>query len=461
MTESEELIMRPKNNGEFQENERTKEISTLLNTLRHCAKNEVEKVKNLIGNEIIKSELTARKIRRRLTGERYSIFDALVRSDSETSHSLFLRHLLDPMETHDQGTVFIDCFINTLKSLAKEQNIKFGEDLPNDWRSAKSLTEVSHDDGRIDIVIELAKEVCIVIENKVWASEQNRQIARYGKWLKSKNFNHKVLVFLTSTGYSSQTKEGFDVINISYGQLAQLLKLALSLVESTAIPVISVVKQYINVCNYIFTGNKIMSHSNKEIIELLKNPANFEIAWDIKTYIDEIDLENKRNFLNNVAILLNKKIKSVDLHNKWFASSPKYWSSDIAIESNSSAYKVFFGNIFDKDAYQRQLGWFSYKKPINLDEKDIKDLTDKINMPLPNNERVCWLYRIVGGNEHMEIPVMHMSWEDTTTKLAILKDNQRDHSQDTSTLATGLANAMWDIFSKYRVDIEQLASFKN
>jgi hypothetical protein len=463
MTESEELIMRSENNGEFQENKRAKEISTLLNTLRHCAKNELEKVQNLIGNEIIKSDLTARKIRRRLTGERYSIFDAIGRSDSETSHSLFLRHLLDPMETHDQGTVFLDCFVNTVKLLAKEQGINFGENLPYDWRGAKALTEVAHDDGRIDIVIELANEACIVIENKVWASEQDRQIARYGKWLESKTCHHKVLVFLTSTGYCSQTKEGFDVINISYGQLAHLLTLALSRVEPTAIPVLSVVKQYIDVCNYIFTGSKIMTHSNKEIIELLKNPSNFEIALDIGAYVKEIDLDIRKKFISNVVKLLNDRLISENISREWVATGFDHWgvANSISLETNLSEYRVFYGNLFHKIPKERQFGWYRKDNKIDTSDEEVEKLFSDMSNNYLSQSSNTWLCCITGVNQKIQIPSMDMSWDDTDTKLAIMKDNLKDPSQDRTTIAYRLADSMWDIFSKYRDKVENLVSFKS
>jgi hypothetical protein len=461
MTESEQSIEGPEVNEEFQENRRKKEVEELLNSTRQCEKDEVKNVQDLINNDIIKSDLIARKIRRRLTGERYSIFDALGRSDSETSHSLFLRHLLDPMETHDQGTVFLDSFINTLKFLAKGQNVNIGDAFPGDWRSAKSLTEVAHDDGRIDIVIELSNIACIVIENKVWASEQERQIARYGKWLESKKCRHKVLVFLTPTGYSSQTKESFDVVNISYGQLAQLLTSSLSRVEPTAVPVLSVVKQYIDVCNYIFTESKIMTHANKEIITLLNNPSNFEIALDIKAYVDEMEPQIKRCFLFNVMKLLNGKIKSEDFHKKWFASNPKYWSDDIAIEINTSSYKVFFGGLFHPKPSGRQFGWYRMDKQIETNHEDVKKLIGNMFNNYSCYSSNEWLCHIDGTNQKIQIPTMDMSWDDPETKLAIMKDNLKDHDQDPTTLANGLADAMWDIFSKYREDVENLASFQS
>jgi len=462
MNDSEQLIGQLENNDEFQENKRKAEVEYLLKSASQCAKNELKSVQNLINNDTIKSDLVARKIRRRLTGERYSIFDVLGRSDSETSHSLFLRHLLDPMETHDQGTVFLDCFVKTLKCLAKEQNVNFGENLPVDWRGAKSLTEVAHDDGRIDIVIELSNIACIVIENKVWASEQDRQIARYGKWLESKKCDHKVLVFLTSTGYSSQTKEGFDVINVSYGQLAQLLTLALSRVESTAVPVLSVVKQYINVCNYIFTGNKIMTHSNKEIIELLKNPSNFEIALDIKAYVEEIDLDIRKNFISNVVKLLNDRLVSENISKKWVAMGSDYWgvANSISLETSLSKYCVFYGNLFHNIPKQRQLGWLGKDNKIDTSDEFIKKLIENMHNDYLSESSSWWLCCITGMNQKMQIPTMDMSWYEPETKLAIMKDNLKSHSQDRTTIANLLADAMWDIFAKYKIDVENLASFK-
>lgn len=464
MSESEKLIEMLEFNKKLQSDEITEKIYGLLELTQQCAKNEAKRVTDLINNDVIKSDLVARKIRRRLTGERYSIFDALGRSDSETSHSLFLRHLLDPMETHDQGTIFLDCLIHKLKSLAKEQVGDIFEGWPDNWRDAKSRTEVVHKDGRIDIVIELPHKACIVIENKVWASEQYRQMARYGEWLESqKNYKHKLLIFLTPNGQPSKTRERFDVINISYDQLAQALTTALNRVEPTAIPVQSVVKQYIDVCNYIYTGSKPMTHANKEIIELLKTPTNFEIALDIKAYIEEIDLEIRRDFIKNVAILLNKKINSNNSHRKWIASGVDYWgvANTISIETDLSGYKVIYGNLFHEKPWERQFGWHHKDKKIDHTIESVKNLVRDMSADYPAADTNCWLCCVVGENQKIQIPTMDMSWNDPKTKLAMLKDNQKDHLQDCTTFANSLANAMWDIFSKFRADVENLPTFQS
>ena len=206
-----------------------------------------------------------------------------------------------------------------------------------------------------------------------------------------------------------------------------------------------------------------MTHSNKEIIELLKDPTNFEIALDIKGYIEEIDLGIRRVFINNVVKSLNDRLKSENITRNWVASGFDYWSvaNTISIETGLSGYKVIYGNLFHEKPCERQFGWHHKDKKIDHNIEYVKNLVGDMAAYYPPADTNCWLCCVVGGNQKVQIPTMDMSWDDPETKLAILKDNQKDHSQDGTTIANGLADAMWDIFSKFRADVENLPTFKN
>ncbi|MBV5297623.1 MAG: PD-(D/E)XK nuclease family protein [Rhodoferax sp.] len=437
-------------------------VENLLKSAQNFMHLEAKRVLNLIENNIIKSDLVERKIRWRLTAERYSIFDILIPSSrEETCHSLFLRHLLDPKENHDQGSVFLDGFVSLLTQLAVEQKISFGDAWPDDWRNARVVTELAHDDGRIDIVIELAGRACIVIENKVRAPEQDRQMARYGKWLDNIKLSSRALVFLTPSGRSSETSEDYEVINMSYQQLATCLTNALDRVKTTAVPVISVVRQYTDLCNYIFTGEQTMAHVNKEVFELLNTPSHFEVALEISAYVEEIKPRIQNKFIANVIDLLNRKIQSEDNSCKWLASNLTPWGDgSISISTGLSNFMVLYGNIFHPtDPWEHQSGWHHSGNAIDHNHPDIINLVNKMADTCPRSTENCWLCCAVGKNT--DIQTLNMSWNDAETKVALLKDNQKDHLNDNTTLANNLADAMWELFSRFRADVENLPMFKS
>ncbi len=206
-----------------------------------------------------------------------------------------------------------------------------------------------------------------------------------------------------------------------------------------------------------------MSHSNKEIIELLKNPVNFEIALDIKAYVEEIDLDIKNNFISNVVKLLNDRLVSENISREWVATGFDGWSvgNSISLETSLSKYCVVYGNLFHYLPKERQLGWHRKDKKIDTSDESVKKLIGKMYNDYLSRSSNEWLCCITGVNQKIKIHDMDMSWDEPETKLAIMKDNLKDHSQGDTTIAKSLADAMWDIFSKYRTDVENLASFKS
>jgi hypothetical protein len=113
----------------------------------------------------------------RTKGERFNVFDILQVGHYEVrTHSPILAELLNPQGSHGQGALFLKQFITR-------------HDLhPFDADSARIFTEyhigaVSEDEGgRLDILIRDRNSREILIENKIYANEQENQIARYLKF---------------------------------------------------------------------------------------------------------------------------------------------------------------------------------------------------------------------------------------------------------------------------------------
>lgn len=445
------------------------QVINLLSLAQKCQleKNEAEcilqidqakKVRSLLNNEIVRSDLIERKIRHQLTGERYNIFDVLNRSSHEGSHSLFLRHLLDPRATHDQGSVFLNSFIQVLLKLANEQDIKIGNDWPSDWSSALTKTEVAHENGRLDIVIEIPHVAYIIIENKVWASEQKDQLARYGLELEKKIKTHKyrALIFLTPTGYKSDTKGAYSVVNMSYEHLTQCLGNAMKLVKPTAIPVISTIQQYIEQCIRIYKGENFMTYMNEEIINLLKESSNFEVAQNICMHFAELERRMKNDFIVNVRKILKNKLS--DINSGWRVMDVDRWSGGtISIEFDSNNLGVLYGSMFHPNPGKRQCGWFDPRGEIKHDDREIIDLVNEMKIEYPIEKHNMWLCCITGNAAKKNIPTIDLSERDLETKRMIIADNENiDHPK-----AKEVADAMFSLFDKYREKIEKLALFRD
>lgn len=119
----------------------------------------------------------------------------------ENFHSDFIATLLDPKGKHGQGAIFLRCFFECLKGLHPNPNLPEPDD---QWTVEREKLECVHSGdlegriGRTDISLERDK-FRLIIENKIDASDQPSQIARYAKCAEERGFDW-ALLYLTIHG---------------------------------------------------------------------------------------------------------------------------------------------------------------------------------------------------------------------------------------------------------------------
>lgn len=180
----------------------------VINTLLHPLARDI--------NKIIQEHETSLKN----TKSRFNIFNCLTKHHLEELHSNFLVYLLNPISSHDCGTLFLKLFLDSLS-----KNEKIADKITNRLYAEISLAKVTHEKrigyayetdlyGKIDILIETPSFI-IAIENKINAIEQPDQIYRYATFCK--NTKKTPLVFyLTKYGNESFTAKGMEYYPISY-----------------------------------------------------------------------------------------------------------------------------------------------------------------------------------------------------------------------------------------------------
>lgn len=129
------------------------------------------------------------------SGEMFNIFDAMGVRSSELAWSAWIAFLLDPKRKHYCGDIFLKLFIRHLP-----KPIEFNTE------SACVHKEWVIELGRIDIIITDDANHAIIIENKIFASDQPEQIARYHRYAKEQCFQDFRLLYLTRFG-SKPSKE--------------------------------------------------------------------------------------------------------------------------------------------------------------------------------------------------------------------------------------------------------------
>ena len=141
----------------------------------------------------------------RTTAPRVNILKVLNLGHDEMRHSRMLAWMLDPHETHAQGTLFIKGFLSAIKL-----NDRIDEYIPEERENGARGEDIEvfrERPGRIDLAVIANELFAIFVENKVRAGEQQDQLERHWdtlneyaerEWQIPPTNRH--LVFLTPTG---------------------------------------------------------------------------------------------------------------------------------------------------------------------------------------------------------------------------------------------------------------------
>jgi len=144
----------------------------------------------------------------KIAGDNYNVFEVLnIRSD-EDSHSRILTDILNPNGKHDCGDIFLKLFFE--KFLPDKSNIYTSNCQVHREYYTKEL-------GRPDICI-FCQDFGIVIENKIDALDQEKQLSRYDELLKKKYGEKKCRLFYLTKDGREASKESH--CNVEYKRLA-------------------------------------------------------------------------------------------------------------------------------------------------------------------------------------------------------------------------------------------------
>jgi hypothetical protein len=128
----------------------------------------------------------------------FNIFEILGRTRDEVKgHSKFLEVLLNPKGVHGLGDVFLKVFFDEVNSACSLDLVTDPEAVVVSEKYAPAGGVA----GRIDLYIETETHI-LVIENKIDASDQEKQLERYMDYVKSSNPKNKRVnsIYLTLDG---------------------------------------------------------------------------------------------------------------------------------------------------------------------------------------------------------------------------------------------------------------------
>ena len=194
--------------------------------------------------------------------EGFNIFPILRSpSDEVNLHSKFLFELLNDKGSHGFGSRFCEAFFLKLQI----ENFDF----ENYW--------VGREYKNIDLLIANEREA-VIVENKIWAGDQHRQLERYAELLRADRFSKIRVFYLTPFGHppsdgSVGRLDRKEIKLISYQEhISQWLDVCIKIASRNP-AVRETLIQYQHLVKDL-TGQNKMSKQKEEIIDLMSKDNN-------------------------------------------------------------------------------------------------------------------------------------------------------------------------------------------
>lgn len=310
------------------------------------------------------------------TGGRFNMFKICGVNHYENTHSAIIAEFLNPNGTHGLKSKLLECFI---EMLGDKFNIK-------DFNPSRVSVETEHytGDGRIDILIEDNQNKAIIIENKIYASDQSEQLKRYDRYAQQQYKNGYQILYLTLDGQeaSEQSGEGVDYVKISYEtDIINWLEKCISV--ATRYPIVrETIIQYINHLKQL--TNQDMD--TNEIIEVLSKIENLKAAKAIyQNYSATFDTLAKKFFNPK----MEEFAKAKELEYRYESSDENYIIFELTNSNFQDKLTIRFEPYNGKIVYglKNQNNYRCSEENKNI----LFERLRKLNI-FPNKETIWWTF---------------------------------------------------------------------
>ena len=286
-------------------------------------------MQQLLNNIFTIVEQDRKEIKEKLEhGEMFNIFEVLgMETDEVRTHSAFIASLLDPKGKHSCSDLFLKAFIDVTDC----------SDLKLDTKNASVDIEVDTgpirnkgtEGGILDILIE-SEDKALIIENKIYATDQSNQILRYYNYAKKSYKKHRIL-YLTLDGHApsiSSSEEDIDYRCINYrDEILPWLEKCEEIVHDK--PTIQcLIHQYQRLIKKL-TNQMSNDKHEKEIMNLLCSKENAEKTAVILDKYEEIkEFFIQEFFISKLNTWAKKQgMEILELEGWWFCYRPKNWKN--------------------------------------------------------------------------------------------------------------------------------------
>ena len=228
-------------------------------------------------------------------GDAFNLFSELGMSTDEVHlHSAFLAMLLNPKSNHGQGGKFLVPFVSLLND-----KTPYLSPLNIDASNAEAYVEYyigpnqDEQGGRLDIYITDKREYRIVIENKINAGDQPKQLKRYWNFVQDKcnhDANKYRIAYLTLDGHEPSPGSTCGLEQEDYACLSYktdiLPWLEQCVIMSVRQPLIrETINQYIEIIKQLTYSD--MDNKN-DILEIMSKAEYLDSVYTISKNIDDM-----------------------------------------------------------------------------------------------------------------------------------------------------------------------------
>ena len=314
-------------------------------------------------------------------GGRFNMFRVCGVNHYENTHSAIIAEFLNPSGTHGLKSKLLECFIEILGKDFKIENFI--------CKNALIHTEVTTNEGRIDIMIG-NKDKAIIIENKIYAEDQHKQLIRYNDYALKKygKGNYQILLYLSLWGDkpSEQSCKGVEYVTISHKEtIINWLEKCVSI--ASRFPIVrETIIQYINHLKQL-TDQDMDTKNKEEIVEFLtKSAENINVAFAISQNIDNV----KTHLINKILLPQLKEI-----------------CKELELDCSFKELKEinFFGKYGGFEIYPPE--WDNHKILVQFQDTGLRDLV----IGIYNDENDSWV-------ENKRLPEFQ-NWNTSEAMIAI------------------------------------------
>ena len=233
-------------------------------------------------NQLVQEEKILKKEKER-RGENYNIFEVMhAQRDEVYTHSAIIASLLNPKWNHGCNSTFLKIFVDHLKESLPIVDFSLDTDLEKCHVYVEynigNISSGNESGGRIDIIIQSEKrDKAIIIENKIYADDQKKQLYRYKNYAQT-HYKSYIILYLTLDGHVPSNdstsgdmfsmEEGKDFFCIDYKSFIRDWLISCKEKAASSPVVRETITQYYNLILKL-TNQDMESSTKEKLVDLL------------------------------------------------------------------------------------------------------------------------------------------------------------------------------------------------